>query len=60
MLLAGTGIVPFDAAGVGEVFGFAAGMEGNAVSGGEDPGLFPTAGTIPTIPPLATAVDSDG
>lgn len=46
--------------GVGEVFGFAAGMEGKAVSGGEEPGSFPTAGTIPTMPPLASAVDSDG
>lgn len=35
-------------------------MEGNAVSGGEDPGLFPTAGTIPTMPPLATVVESEG
>lgn len=40
--------------------GFATGMEGNAVSGGDDPGLLPMAGTIPTMPPLVTAVDSDG
>ena len=26
------------------------GRESNAVSGGDEPGLFPTAGTIPTIP----------
>lgn len=30
------------------------------MSGGEDPGLFPTAGTIPTMPPLAAVVDPDG
>lgn len=54
-LLVGIGIAPFDAAGVGEVFGFAVGMEGNAVSGGEEPGLLPMAGTMPTIPDTAEA-----
>lgn len=50
-------IVPFEAKGVGELSGFAAGMDGNAVSGGDEPGLFPTAGTIPTMPLPATSVD---
>ena len=48
-----------EAAGVGELFGFAAGMEGKAVRGGDKSGSLPTAGTIPTIPPLAAAVDRD-
>jgi hypothetical protein len=54
--LTGLGAVPFEGASVGELFGFAAGMEGNSVSGGDEPGLLPTAGTIPTMPLLATAV----
>jgi hypothetical protein len=53
----GRGAVPFEAAGVGELLGFAAGMEGKAVRGGEEPGSLPTAGTMPTIPPLAAAAD---
>lgn len=57
VLPVGLGTVLFEAAGVGELFGFAAGIEGKAVSGGDEPGLLPTAGTIPTMPPLATAVD---
>lgn len=58
-LLEQTGLVAFEVTEVGEVFGFARGKDGNAVRGGEDPGLFPIAGTIPTMPPVATAV-SDG
>jgi len=36
-----------------ELSGFAAGIEGNAVNGGDRAGSFGTAGTIPTMPPDA-------
>jgi hypothetical protein len=53
------GAVPLDAAPVRVVFPFTAGTAtaGNVVSGGEEPGSLGTAGTMPTMPPLATAAD---
>lgn len=42
--------VPFKRSEVGELSGFAGGMDGNSVKGGDAPGSLGTAGTIPTIP----------